>query len=104
MQNKTATRRAGQATRPRQRYTGNVRARVEFKTVAKYAALTLIGFAMFYAAAVYATAERGCRAVGGEALFLLLPVVWYALSTIIRDTIRDVWTVLNGELPDWDDE
>lgn len=102
MQTKTVHVGAGQATRPRQRYTG--RARVEFKTVAKYAALTLIGFVMFRAAAVYALAERGYRAVGGEALFLLLPVVWYALSTTIRDTIRDIRDALNGDLPDWDDE
>lgn len=104
MQTKTAHVGAGQATRPRQRYTGRARAHVEFKTVAKYAALTLIGVAMFRAAAVYALAERGYRAVGGEALFLLLPVVWYALSTTIRDAIRDVRAVLNGDLPDWDDE
>lgn len=102
MQTKTARVGAGQATRQRQRYTG--RARVEVKTVAKYAVLTLIGFALFRAAAVYALAERGYRAVGGEALFLLLPVIWYALSTTIRDTIRDIRAALNGDLPDWDDE
>ena len=37
----------------------------------------------------YALAERGYKAIGGEALLLGLPLFWYLTETTIRDTVRD---------------
>ena len=39
--------------------------------------------------AAYAMRERGYYAVGGEALFLLLPVIYYCAAATIRDIIED---------------
>ena len=40
--------------------------------------------------AAYALQERGYYAVGGEALALLLPVLYYVTATTVRDVIREV--------------
>ncbi len=45
---------------------------------------------MFKVGAAYALRERGYYAVGGEALALLLPVLYYASAATIRDIMRDV--------------
>ena len=37
----------------------------------------------------YALRERGYHAVGGEALALLLPVVYYCAAATVRDIIED---------------
>lgn len=58
--------------------------------VAKYVFLTACGFVLYRAGAACALAERGYIAVGGEAFFLFFPLFYYLLSTLIRDTIRDV--------------
>jgi len=34
--------------------------------------------------------ERGYRAIGGEALFLLLPFVLWAICKTLKDTITDI--------------
>ena len=48
-----------------------------------YRVLSLVGAALFVAANVWATAQRGYWAVGGEAFFLALPAyVWMARSII----------------------
>lgn len=58
--------------------------------VAKYATLTAGGILLYLCAAKYALAERGYRAVGGEVFFLLLPVLYYIVATMVRDLIRDI--------------
>ncbi len=60
------------------------------RTVAKYAVLTVSGVLLFRATATYALAERGYQAVGGEAAFLLLPVVYYLVSSLIGDFIKNL--------------
>lgn len=48
-----------------------------------YKILSAIGAALFVAANVWATTQRGYWAVGGEAFFLALPaLVWIASSVI----------------------
>lgn len=54
--------------------------------VLKYAVLTVAGILAF--AGAYAT--RGGGAPGGEILFPLLPVAWYAAERTARDVIADV--------------
>lgn len=88
----TITRGAGQARRSAARL---------ILTVAKYAALTLAGIILFRAGAAYALTERGYSAVGGEAVALLLPVLWYLISQTVRDFTKDT---KNGYLPDYKEE
>lgn len=59
-------------------------------TVAWYAFLTVAGVLLFKAGAAYALRERGYYAVGGEALALLLPVLYYTMAATIRDIVRDM--------------
>ena len=58
-------------------------------TVAKYVFLTACGFVLYRVGAACALAERGYVAVGGEVLFIFLPLFYYLFSTLIRDAIRD---------------
>lgn len=55
--------------------------------VAKYAALTLIGFLLFRAGQARALAERGYEALGGEVFALFLPVLYWMVTRVIRDTL-----------------
>ena len=64
-------------------------ARLNGWTVAWYAALTVAGVLLYKLGAAYAMRERGYYAVGGEALFLLLPVIYYCAAATIRDIIED---------------
>lgn len=56
----------------------------------KYAILTLAGIGLFRVLSAVACAERGYFAVGGEVFALLLPVIWYLLENVLRDT-ADWW-------------
>ena len=55
--------------------------------VAKYAALTLVGFLLFRAGQARALAERGYEALGGEVFALFLPVLYWMMSRVLRDTL-----------------
>lgn len=63
--------------------------RMNWRTVAWYVFLTVAGVLLFKAGAAYAMRERGYFAVGGEALALLLPVVYYCAAATVRDIIED---------------
>lgn len=64
-------------------------ARLNVWTVAWYAFLTLAGVLLHKLGAAYALRERGYYAVGGEALALLLPVLYYCAAATVRDIIKD---------------
>ena len=63
--------------------------RMNWRTVAWYVFLTVAGVLLYKAGAACALRERGYFAVGGEALALLLPVVYYCAAATIRDIIED---------------
>lgn len=81
--------RAGQAPKRRRVCLRTWLARLNGWTVAWYAFLTAAGVLLYKAGAAYAMRERGYYAVGGEALALMLPVFYYAMSAAIRDIIKD---------------
>lgn len=91
---KTARRGAGQA-RTRQRVSRRA------KTIALYVCLTVGGILLFRAGAAYALQQRGYIAVGGEVFALLLPLIYYAISSTVRDIIADV---KNGFQPNFEEE
>ena len=64
-------------------------ARLNGWTVAWYAFLMAAGVLLYKLGAAYAMRERGYYAVGGEALALLLPVVYYCAAATVRDIIED---------------
>lgn len=59
--------------------------RVNIRPILKYLGLFFLGFIMFKVAAIYARIDRGYSAIGGEALFLFLPVFYYLISKTVRD-------------------
>ena len=65
-------------------------ARLNVWTVVWYALLSVAGVLLYKAGAAYALRERGYYAIGGEALALLLPVLYYVTATTVRDIVRDV--------------
>lgn len=64
-------------------------ARLNGWTVVWYAFLMAAGVLLYKLGAAYAMRERGYYAVGGEVLFLLLPVIYYCAAATIRDIIED---------------
>jgi len=54
-----------------------------------YTFLTLAGVVLYKVGAACALRERGYYAVGGEALALLLPVLYCVAAAIVRDFVRD---------------
>ena len=64
-------------------------ARLNGWAVAWYAFLTVAGVLLYKLGAAYALRERGYYAVGGEALALLLPVLYYCAAATVRDIIKD---------------
>ena len=79
----------GQAPKRRRVSLRTWHARMNGWTVAWYAFLTLAGVLLYKAGAAYALRERGYFAVGGEALALLLPALYYCAAATIRDIIKD---------------
>ena len=64
-------------------------ARLNGWTVAWYAFLTVAGVLLYKLGAAYALRERGYYAVGGEALALLLPVLYCAAAVTVRNIVQD---------------
>lgn len=63
---------------------------VNVRPILKYAALTLLGFILFKIGAKKALIDRGYPAIGGEGLFLFLPVFYYLISKTVRDWLDDL--------------
>lgn len=55
------------------------------KRIIKYAILTACGIALFLVVNYAGTMHRGYAAIGGEGFFILLPVLWWIVETVIRD-------------------
>ena len=64
-----------------------IREHIRIAVVAKYTALTVAGILLFRAGQTRALAERGYEALGGEVFALFLPVFYWTVSRIIRDTL-----------------
>lgn len=71
----------------RKRAKWRLRDYIPLKAVAKYAALTLIGFQLFRAGQAHALAERGYKALGGEVFALFLPLFYWLAARVARDAL-----------------
>lgn len=65
-------------------------------SVAKYVLLSIAGIALFERARVFAFAERGYEAIGGEVFLLALPLVWFGIESMIRDMVKIVRELRKG--------
>ena len=74
------------------------------RSILEYAVVTAVGFLAFRA--VYAS--RGGGAPGGELLFLMLPLLWYAAKQTTKDWLEDVKQNRDGRfgvgMTTWRDE
>lgn len=59
------------------------------ETVLKYAIITMCGLILFTLANDAANAERISNSVGGEAVFVLLPVLWWVVERSIKDAAAE---------------
>lgn len=66
------------------------RPKVDIFVILKYLTLAFLGFVLFELSAKQARIERGYSAIGGEAVFLFLPVFHYLISKIVRDWLNDL--------------
>lgn len=64
-----------------------LRDHIPLAAVAKYAALTLIGFLLFRAGQAHAFVERGYEALGGEVFALFLPVFYWMVARVVGDIL-----------------
>lgn len=74
--------------------------RLNVRAAAWYALLTLAGVLLYKAGAAYALRERGYAAVGGEALALLLPALYYLASAVIRNAAAERRKPKDGAVSD----
>lgn len=63
--------------------------RTRAETVLKYAIITMCGLILFTLANDAANAERISNSVGGEAVFVLLPVLWWVVERSIKDAAAE---------------
>ena len=63
--------------------------RTRVETVLKYAIITMCGLILFTLANDSANAERISNSVGGEAVFVLLPVLWWVIERTIKDSVAE---------------
>lgn len=63
--------------------------RLNVRAVAWYGFLTAAGVLLYMAGAAYTTRQRGYYALGGEALALLLPVLYCTVARTVRDIARE---------------
>lgn len=63
--------------------------RTRAETVLNYAIITMCGLILFTLANDSANAERISNSVGGEAVFVLLPVLWWVIERTIKDSVAE---------------
>ncbi len=59
------------------------------RTVIKYAVITVSGILLFIMMNRAANAERIADSIGGEGLFLFLPVMWWLTERTIKDLVGE---------------
>jgi len=59
---------------------------MKIKPIIKYLIICAVAALLFMAGQAAAFAERGYKAVGGECIVLLLPVLWFIVERNIKDT------------------
>ena len=58
-------------------------------TAIKYIVITIVGILLFSEVNQAANANRITDSVGGEGIFLLLPILWWLLERTIKDLVSE---------------
>lgn len=82
--------RAGQAPKRRRVSLRTWLAQLNGWAVAWYVFLVVAGVLLYKLGAICALRERGYSAIGGEALALLLPVLYYVVSAIVNEWLLEI--------------
>lgn len=72
------------------RISGKKRVQARTVSIIKYVLLSILGVVLFCFASRQAYLERGYKAVGGEYFLLLLPLIYYLVSRVVKDWINDI--------------
>lgn len=70
------------------------------KNMIKYAILAVCGVILFIALHQAANAERPAAGVGGEALFLACPLLWWVAEKTAKDALKEckrIWLEIKSE-------
>lgn len=65
------------------------RKRITAEAVLKYAIITVCGLILFTLANDSANAGRVRDSVGGEAIFVFLPILWWVVERTIKDSVAE---------------
>lgn len=57
------------------------------KAVIKYISIALFGVVLFATTSQFANAQRTTASIGGEAFFLILPLIWWLAEETLNDYI-----------------
>lgn len=74
------------------------------KTILKYITIAILGAVIFVWTNRAALPERPAGGIGGEAVFLALPVMWWAFERTIKDIIADFRRMRREAKAECDDE
>ncbi len=70
------------------------------KKLIKYAILTVCGVVLFISVNQSANLDRTTPSIGGEAFFLILPLMWWIIERTAKDFIREhkrIWHEIKSE-------
>lgn len=76
------------------------RADIVVKKAIKYAILTVCGAILFFFVNRAANTERPAASIGGEAFFLILPLMWWIVERTVKDLIGEFkreWSEIKAE-------
>lgn len=60
------------------------------KKVIKYAIITICGMILFLVINQAANKERVVASIGGEGVFIILPLIWWVVERMFKDFIDDI--------------
>lgn len=60
------------------------------KKVIKYAIITICGMILFLVLNQVANKERVVASIGGEGVFIILPLIWWVVERTFKDLINEL--------------
>lgn len=70
------------------------------KIIVKYIIISIVGAILFITVNRAANAERSAASVGGEAFFLILPLMWWIVERTVKDLLAEykrMWLEIKSE-------
>lgn len=60
------------------------------KKIIKYTIITICGVILFFVLNQEANKERVIPSIGGEGVFVILPLIWWIIERVFKDFINDI--------------